>query len=93
MWGHAAHFARFFVCTAKPGCRLPPATSKSTVKQINQRVKGSKKFWSESGGEALLQLRADQLSDTAPVQISWFRRVRRATGTSTDDRKCRAAAA
>ncbi len=41
-----------------------PITSshiESAMKQINQRVKGSEKFWTESGGEALPQLRADQL--------------------------------
>jgi hypothetical protein len=26
---------------------------------INRRVKGSEKFWSEPGAEAILQLRAD----------------------------------
>ena len=33
------------------------------VKQFNRRVKGTEKFWSEAGAEALLQLRADYLSD------------------------------
>ncbi len=43
-----------------------PITScyiESTVKQMNARVKGTEKFWSPHGGEALLQLRADYLSD------------------------------
>jgi hypothetical protein len=62
----------------------PPITSsaiESTIKQINQRVKGSEKFWTESGGEALLQLRGDQLSDTVPLEPFWTRRAERATGT------------
>ena len=36
----------------------------SVIKLINQRVKGSEKFWSEPGAEAILQLRADYLSET-----------------------------
>ncbi len=53
------------------------------VKQINQRVKGSEKFWTAKGGEALLQLRADQLSDTQPLPLFWTRRSHPATGTRT----------
>ena len=62
---------------------LPITSShiESTVKQISRRVKGSEKFWTESGGEALLQLRADQLCDTAPLDNFWLRRTRQATGT------------
>ena len=64
---------------------LPVTSShiESTVKQINQRVKGSEKFWTAAGGEALLQLRADQLSDTQPLSLYWIRRHRNATGTRT----------
>ncbi len=73
---------------------LPITSShiESTVKQINQRMKGSEKFWTESGGEALLQLRADQLCDTAPMLLFWIQRAQRATGTRTYARKTRAAA-
>ena len=62
---------------------LPVTSShiESAVKQINQRVKGSEKFWTAEGGEALLQLRADQLSDTQPLAPFWGRRSRNATGT------------
>ena len=62
---------------------LPITSShiESTVKQINQRVKGSEKFWAQMGAEALLQLRADQLSDTDPLQIFWIHREKAATGT------------
>lgn len=44
---------------------LPWTTShvESTVKMINRRVKGSEKFWSEGGAEAILQLRAAFLSE------------------------------
>jgi len=46
----------------------------STVKLLNHRVKGIKKFWSESGAETLLQLKADTLSDTAPLEAFWYHR-------------------
>ena len=44
---------------------LPWTTShvESTVKAFNRRVKGSEKFWCESGAEAILQLRAAFLSE------------------------------
>ena len=62
---------------------LPITSShiESTVKQISRRVKGSENFWTESGGEALLQLRADQLCDTAPLDSFWLRRTHQANGT------------
>jgi len=67
---------------------LPITSShiESTVKQIGRRVKGSEKFWGETGGEAMLQLRADQLSDTQPLDAFWLRRTQRATGTRTYNR-------
>lgn len=62
---------------------LPTTSShiESTVKQVSRRVKGSEKFWTEAGGEAMLQLRADALSDTHPLSLYWTRRPRHATGT------------
>lgn len=64
---------------------LPITSShiESTVKQISRRVKGSEKFWTAAGGEALLQLRADQLCDTAPLDTHWSQRPHQATGTRT----------
>lgn len=50
-----------------------PITSnhiESTVQQISRRVKRSEKFWTANGGEAPLQLRADQLCNTAPSTAS-----------------------
>ena len=60
-----------------------PVTSchmESTIKQINRRVKGSEKFWSHDGGEAILQLVADHLSDHSPMDSFWTRRENQATG-------------
>jgi hypothetical protein len=60
-----------------------PITSsyvESAVKQFNQRVKGTEKFWTEAGAEALLQLRADYLSTTAVLDDFWQERQDNATG-------------
>jgi hypothetical protein len=61
---------------------LPIVSSyvESAVKQFNQRVKGTEKFWSEQGAEAILQLRADHLSEDAPLEAFWQRRQAAATG-------------
>lgn len=64
----------------KLGLPLTSSPIESTVKQINYRMKGTEKFWTRDGGEALLQLRADQLSDTAPLDAYWTRRIRQASG-------------
>jgi len=62
------------------GLPITSSLMESAVKQINQRVKGSEKFWSEAGSEAVLQLRADQLSDGEPLAAFWRRRQAAATG-------------
>ncbi len=61
---------------------LPIMTSavESTIKQINRRVKGSEKFWSEPGAEAILQLRADYLSETETMTRFWSAREAQASG-------------
>ena len=50
------------------------------MKQFNQRVKGTEKFWTEKGAEALLQLRADQLSDDQPLTTFWQHRQENEAG-------------
>jgi hypothetical protein len=52
---------------------LPIMTSavESAIKMMNKRVKGSEKFWSEQGAEAILQLRADHLSETETMNQFW----------------------
>jgi len=52
----------------------------STIKQINDRVKGTEKFWSEAGAEALLALRADYWSDEEVLKGFWQRRQAADTG-------------
>ncbi len=55
---------------------LPIMTSavESVIKMINRRVKGSEKFWSEGGAEAILQLRTDDLSETEVLPRFWSAR-------------------
>jgi hypothetical protein len=64
----------------KQGLPIMSSHVESTIKQINYRVKGTEKFWSEEGAEALLQLRADYLSENEPLQAFWQRRQAAATG-------------
>lgn len=78
------------------GLPITSSWMESTVKQINRRVKGSEKFWTQAGGEDLAQLSADKLCDTAPLAAFWTRRAQNATGlnryTNTRTRKSKAAA-
>jgi hypothetical protein len=69
---------------------LPIMTSavESVIKLINKRVKGSEKYWSEPGAEAILQLRADYLSETEIMSRFWSARE---TGASSGRRYGRAA--
>jgi hypothetical protein len=64
----------------RQGLPITSSLMESVVKQVNRRVKGSEKFWSEEGAEAILQLRADQLSDDQPLEAFWQRRQETATG-------------
>ncbi len=64
----------------RQGLPITSSLMESVVKQVNRRVKGTEKFWSEEGAEALLQLRADQLSDDQPLEAFWQRRQETATG-------------
>jgi hypothetical protein len=60
-----------------------PITSchaESAIEQVNRRAKGTEKFWSEDGAEAILELRADVLGGTNPLDAFWTRRAAEATG-------------
>ena len=58
----------------------------STIKQINRRVQGSEKFWSEPGAAAILQLRADYHSETEPMRQFWNRRQDETNGHRRNQR-------
>jgi hypothetical protein len=64
------------------GLPLTSSHIESTIKQINRRVKGTEKFWSKSTSEAVLQLRADYLSGSAPLASFWLRHQSRQTGVN-----------
>jgi hypothetical protein len=52
----------------RQGLPLMSSHVESTIEQINYRVKVTEKFWSEAGAEALLELRADYMSDGGCVR-------------------------
>jgi hypothetical protein len=64
----------------RQGLPITSSHIESTIKQINRRVKGSEKFWSSRGAEAMLQLAGDHLSDHQPLARFWQRRPNQATG-------------
>jgi len=64
----------------REGLPITSSHIESTIKQINRRVKGTEKFWSSGGADALLQLAANYLSDTRPLATFWRERTARATG-------------
>jgi hypothetical protein len=62
------------------GLPITSSCVESAVKQFNQRVKGTEKFWSEEGAESILQLRGDHLSEGTPLQTFWQNREAKQTG-------------
>lgn len=64
----------------RQGLPITSSYVESTVKQFNQRVKGTEKFWTEPGAEALLQLRADYLGPSSIIAEFWQNRQDNATG-------------
>lgn len=64
----------------KKGLPIVSSLVESMVKQVSRRVKGTEKFWGEEGAEAILQLRADYLSDGDVMAGFWQRRQAAATG-------------
>ena len=65
----------------RAGLPITSSHMESTIKELNGRIKGSEKFWSGRGGEAVLQLRSDLLSASQPLSAFWASRADRATGT------------
>jgi len=67
----------------RQGFPLTSSLMESTVKQVSRRVKGTEKFWSSAGGEAILRLRGEYLSDDQPMANYCTLRSRNASGTRT----------
>ena len=64
----------------RAGFPLTSSLMESMVKQVSHRVKGSEKYWSSSGGEAILRLCGEYLSDDKPMRAYWAQRSRHAPG-------------
>jgi hypothetical protein len=64
----------------KEGLPIVSSLMESMVKQISRRVKGTEKFWTDEGAEAILQLRADYLSHGEVMDRFWEHRQSAATG-------------
>ncbi len=64
----------------RAGFPLTSSLMESMVKQVSRRVKGTEKYWSSSGGEAILRLCGDYLSDDEPMRAYWNQRSRHAPG-------------
>jgi hypothetical protein len=64
----------------RQGLPITSSYVESAVKQFNERVKGTEKFWTEAGAEAVLQLRADYLSPQNVLADFWQDRQDNATG-------------
>jgi len=65
----------------RAGFPLTSSLMESMVKQVSYRVKGTEKYWSSSGGEAILRLCGEYLSDGKPMRAYWAHRSRHAPGT------------
>ena len=70
-----------YPCYRREGFPLTSSLMESTVKQTSRHVKGSEMYWSSAGGEAMLRLRGDYLSDCEPMSDYWSTRSRHAHGT------------
>lgn len=55
------------------GLPISSAPVESVIKQLNQRIKGSEKFWVDGGVEAILQVRAAYLSEDGRAEHYWSR--------------------
>ena len=64
----------------RAGFPLTSSLMESMVKQVSRRVKGTEKYWSSPGGEAILRLCGAYLSDDEPMRAYWEQRSRHAPG-------------
>lgn len=62
------------------GLPITSSHMESTIKELNFRIKGTEKFWSKTGGEDVLQLRADSLCDSDPLTAFWEHRATTRSG-------------
>ncbi|MGH7378601.1 MAG: hypothetical protein ACREKK_14455, partial [Candidatus Methylomirabilales bacterium] len=66
----------------REGLPISSAPVESLIKQFNQRVKGTEKFWTRPRAEAILQVRAAYLSEDDRAERLYLNRpLPRAAGT------------
>lgn len=58
----------------REGLPISTAPVESLIKQVNMRVKGTEKFWTKEGLEAVLQVRAAHLSEDGRAEGHWAKR-------------------
>lgn len=68
----------------KQGLPITSSPIESTIKQINRRIKGTEKFWSD-GADPMLHLVADRLSQTNVTARFWSDRIDRITQSARHD--------
>ncbi len=61
------------------GLPITTALMESTIKRINRRIKGTEKFWRE-GAEPQIQLSADKISETHPLEAFWENKAKAQSG-------------
>jgi hypothetical protein len=66
----------------KQGLPMTSCHVESTVKLFNKRVKGTEKFWSSQGAEAMLRLKAAYLSETGQMDAYWESRYSAPSSTA-----------
>jgi hypothetical protein len=64
------------------GLPITSSLMESAIKQLSRRIKGTEKFWLKSTADAILQLRADFLSDSSPLKAFWSRWLEKITGAN-----------
>lgn len=69
------------------GLTLTRSHIELTIKLINIWMKGSEKFFRQETKATLLQLRADCLSTSHPLQPFWQRWLKQQTGANTDQKQ------
>jgi hypothetical protein len=69
------------------GLPLTSSHIESPIKLINIRMKGSEKFFRQDTGETLLQLRADSLCKSCPLDKFWPRWRQNQNGVNTSRRQ------
>ncbi len=75
----------------RDGLPISSAPVESLIQRVNRRVKGTEKFWTRAGLEAVLQVRAAHLSEDGRAEAHWANRpLGRVAGRSLFGRRAAA---